>query len=116
MLLDRKAKLSATDARGDSALHVAMRSRSRAIVEVLLRNPKHSQLLYREVVHFFCGRDANELKAYYIENCIQLHTIISLCPQPQQTKPGRRDPLQRRQQQSEAHLGLGVRGEEAQHA
>ena len=50
MLLDRKAKLSATDARGDSALHVAMRSRSRAIVEVLLRNPKHSQLLYREVV------------------------------------------------------------------
>ena len=52
MLLERKAKLSATDARGDSALHVAMRSRSRAIVEVLLRNPKHSQLLYREDVEF----------------------------------------------------------------
>ena len=115
MLLDRKAKLSATDARGDSALHVAMRSRSRAIVEVLLRNPKHSQLLYREVDIFFAeGMPMNQLKAYYIENCIKLHFINFLCQQ--QTKPGRRDPLQRRQQQSEAHLGLGVRGEEAQHA
>lgn len=28
-------------------LHIAMRARSKAIVEVLLRNPKHSQLLYR---------------------------------------------------------------------
>jgi ankyrin repeat-rich membrane spanning protein len=47
MLLDRKVKLSAVDTRGDSALHIAMRSRSKAIVEILLRNPKHSQMLYR---------------------------------------------------------------------
>merc|ERR1719342_1202700 len=32
---------------GDTALHVAMRARSKAIVELLLRNPKHSQLLYK---------------------------------------------------------------------
>ena len=47
MLLDRKAKLTATDPRGDTPLHVAMRARSKTIVEILLRNPKHSQLLYR---------------------------------------------------------------------
>ena len=44
MLLERRAKLSATDNKGDSALHIAMRARSKAIVELLLRNPKHSQV------------------------------------------------------------------------
>lgn len=39
--------MSATDKKGDTALHIAMRARSKAIVEILLRNPKHSQLLYR---------------------------------------------------------------------
>lgn len=33
--------------KGDTALHIAMRARSKAIVEILLRNPKNSQLLYR---------------------------------------------------------------------
>ncbi|XP_023030563.1 kinase D-interacting substrate of 220 kDa isoform X8 [Drosophila willistoni] len=47
MLLDRKAKVTASDKRGDTCLHIAMRARSKAIVEALLRNPKHSQLLYR---------------------------------------------------------------------
>ncbi|XP_026841392.1 kinase D-interacting substrate of 220 kDa isoform X7 [Drosophila persimilis] len=47
MLLDRKAKVMAADKRGDTCLHIAMRARSKAIVEALLRNPKHSQLLYR---------------------------------------------------------------------
>lgn len=46
-LLDKKAKVSAADKKGDTALHIAMRARSKAIVEILLRNPKHSQLLYR---------------------------------------------------------------------
>ena len=31
----------------DTALHIAMRTRSKAVVEVLLRHPKHGQLLYR---------------------------------------------------------------------
>lgn len=35
------------DRRGDTGLHIAMRARSKAIVEALLRNPKNSQLLYR---------------------------------------------------------------------
>ncbi|KAH8271586.1 hypothetical protein KR018_010142 [Drosophila ironensis] len=47
LLLDRKAKVTAADKRGDTCLHIAMRARSKAIVEALLRNPKHSQLLYR---------------------------------------------------------------------
>lgn len=47
MLLDRRAKVSAADRRGDTALHIAMRARSKNIVEALLRNPKNSQLLYR---------------------------------------------------------------------
>lgn len=47
LLLDRKAKVGASDKRGDTCLHIAMRARSKAIVEALLRNPKHSQLLYR---------------------------------------------------------------------
>lgn len=47
LLLDKKAKVSAADKKGDTALHVAMRARSKAIVEILLRNPKNSQLLYR---------------------------------------------------------------------
>lgn len=47
LLMEKKAKVSASDKRGDTALHIAMRSRSKTIVEILLRNPKHSQLLYR---------------------------------------------------------------------
>ena len=48
LLLDRKAKISVGDYHaGDTALHIAMRARSKAIVELLLRNPKHSQQLYR---------------------------------------------------------------------
>nr|CAD7429737.1 unnamed protein product [Timema monikensis] len=73
LLLDKKAKVSAADKKGDTVLHIAMRARSKsllgaqsvgwcrlycplltscllptqAIVEVLLRNPKNSQLLYR---------------------------------------------------------------------
>ena len=48
LLLDRKAKISVGDYNtGDTALHIAMRARSKAIVELLLRNPKHSQQLYR---------------------------------------------------------------------
>lgn len=47
LLLDKKAKVSATDKKGDTVLHIAMRARSKAIVEILLRNPKNSQLLYR---------------------------------------------------------------------
>lgn len=46
-LLDRKVKVSAADKKGDTALHIAMRAHSKSIVELLLRNPKHSQLLYR---------------------------------------------------------------------
>lgn len=33
--------------KGDTALHIAMRAHSKSIVELLLRNPKNSQLLYR---------------------------------------------------------------------
>ena len=48
LLLDRKAKISVGDYNtGDTVLHIAMRARSKAIVELLLRNPKHSQQLYR---------------------------------------------------------------------
>lgn len=72
LLLDKKARVTAADKEGDTVLHIAMRARSKvynhsaflcfetfnlntrmffftiqAIVEVLLRNPKHSQLLYR---------------------------------------------------------------------
>lgn len=47
LLLDKKAKVTAADKKGDTALHIAMRARSKAIVEILLRNPKHSQHLYR---------------------------------------------------------------------
>jgi ankyrin repeat-rich membrane spanning protein len=47
LLLDRKAKVSPTDRYGDCALHIAARAQSRAILELLLRNPHNSQLLYR---------------------------------------------------------------------
>ena len=33
--------------KGDSALHVSLRARSKRITELLLRNPRHSRLLYR---------------------------------------------------------------------
>ena len=35
LLLERRAKVSAADKWGDTALHIAMRARSKAIVEVL---------------------------------------------------------------------------------
>ena len=47
LLLEKKAKIGASNNRGDTALHLAMRSRSKPVVEVLLRHPKHGQLLYR---------------------------------------------------------------------
>ena len=47
MLLEKKAKVTAVDKQGDTALHVAMRARNKAIVELLLRNPQNSQLLYK---------------------------------------------------------------------
>lgn len=47
LLLEKKAKVTACDKRGDTALHIAMRARSKTIVEILLRNPRNSQLLYR---------------------------------------------------------------------
>ena len=33
--------------RGDTALHIAIRARSKRITELLLRNPRNSRLLYR---------------------------------------------------------------------
>lgn len=33
--------------KGDTALHIALRARSKRITEMLLRNPKNSQLLYK---------------------------------------------------------------------
>ena len=47
LLLDKKANLKASDRKGDTALHVAMRAGSKTIIEHILRNPKHSQLLYK---------------------------------------------------------------------
>ncbi|CAB1334960.1 unnamed protein product [Coregonus sp. 'balchen'] len=41
LLLDRGAK------KGDTALHIAIRGRSRKLAELLLRNPKDGRLLYR---------------------------------------------------------------------
>jgi ankyrin repeat protein len=36
LLLDKKAKVSASDKKGDTALHVAMRARSKVMICVLL--------------------------------------------------------------------------------
>ena len=47
LLLEKKAKVSAVDKNGDTILHIAMRARSKTIVELILRNPKNSVLLYR---------------------------------------------------------------------
>ena len=47
LLIEKKAKLNACDKKGDTSLHVAMRAGSKTIVEIILRNPKHAQLLYR---------------------------------------------------------------------
>ncbi|KAI5637934.1 KAP family p-loop domain-containing protein [Phthorimaea operculella] len=47
LLIERKARVNVADNRGDTALHIAMRARSKQIVEILLRNPKNSQLLYK---------------------------------------------------------------------
>ena len=47
LLMEGKVKLNASDRKGDTALHVAMRAGSKTIVEMILRNPKHSQLLYK---------------------------------------------------------------------
>ena len=47
LLLDKRAKVNAADRNGDTCLHLAMRARSKQIAELLLRNPKNSQLLYR---------------------------------------------------------------------
>ena len=47
MLLDKKAKISVVDREGDTVLHIAARSQSKAILELLLKNPKNIQLLYK---------------------------------------------------------------------
>uniref|UniRef100_A0A7N6A8I6 KAP NTPase domain-containing protein n=1 Tax=Anabas testudineus TaxID=64144 RepID=A0A7N6A8I6_ANATE len=47
LLLDKGAKVSAVDKKGDTALHIAIRGRSRRLAELLLRNPKDGRLLYR---------------------------------------------------------------------
>uniref|UniRef100_A0AAZ3QR39 KAP NTPase domain-containing protein n=1 Tax=Oncorhynchus tshawytscha TaxID=74940 RepID=A0AAZ3QR39_ONCTS len=49
LLLDRGAKVAAVDKRltRDTALHIAIRGRSRKLAELLLRNPKDGRLLYR---------------------------------------------------------------------
>ena len=47
LLIEKKAKLNASDKKGDTSLHVAMRAGSKTVVEIILRNPKHAQLLYR---------------------------------------------------------------------
>ncbi|XP_043999072.1 kinase D-interacting substrate of 220 kDa B isoform X3 [Gambusia affinis] len=47
LLLDKGAKVSAVDRKGDTALHIAIRGRSRKLAELLLRNPKDGRLLYR---------------------------------------------------------------------
>ncbi|CAG0880463.1 unnamed protein product [Cyprideis torosa] len=47
LLLEKKAKVSTCDKKGDSPLHVAMRSRLKNITELLLRDPRNSQLLYK---------------------------------------------------------------------
>ncbi|KAL7648710.1 UNVERIFIED_CONTAM: hypothetical protein RMT77_000617 [Armadillidium vulgare] len=47
MFVDKKARVNVADKKGDTALHIAMRGRSKRIVEILLRNPKNSQMLYR---------------------------------------------------------------------
>jgi len=36
LLLDKKAKVSASDKKGDTALHVAMRARSKVMIYVIL--------------------------------------------------------------------------------
>ena len=47
LLLEKKAKINAVNRKGDTALHLAMRARSKKVVEVLLRLPKNNRLLYK---------------------------------------------------------------------
>ena len=47
LLVNAGAKLSATDNAGDNSLHLALRSRSPRLTQVLLVNPSDSKLLYR---------------------------------------------------------------------
>lgn len=47
MLLEKNAKVSVADKYGDTSLHIAARSQSKGILELILRNPKNSQLLYK---------------------------------------------------------------------
>ena len=47
LLLDKKAKLHHADKKGDTALHVAMRAGSKAIIETILRNLKNGPLLHK---------------------------------------------------------------------
>lgn len=47
MLLEKKARVSVVDKYGDCALHIAARAQSKAILELILRNPKNSQMLYK---------------------------------------------------------------------
>ncbi|XP_016424298.1 kinase D-interacting substrate of 220 kDa-like isoform X5 [Sinocyclocheilus rhinocerous] len=47
LLLQHGAKVNCSDKKGDTALHIAIRGRSRKLAELLLRNPKDGRLLYR---------------------------------------------------------------------
>ena len=47
LLIGKGGKVYATDKKGDSVLHIALRARSKKLTEILLRNPKDSRLLYR---------------------------------------------------------------------
>jgi ankyrin repeat-rich membrane spanning protein len=47
LLVNMSAKISATDNAGDNSLHLAIRSRSKKLTQILLVNPGDSKLLYR---------------------------------------------------------------------
>jgi ankyrin repeat-rich membrane spanning protein len=48
ILIENGAKVSACDRKGDNALHISVRGRSKRITESLLRNPKNARLLYNK--------------------------------------------------------------------
>lgn len=51
LLLDKKAKVSASDKKGDTALHVAMRARSKVMICVILIIKLSKNKNYRDLQH-----------------------------------------------------------------
>lgn len=51
LLLDKKAKVSASDKKGDTALHVAMRARSKVMICVILIIKLSKNKNYRDLEH-----------------------------------------------------------------